>query len=645
MTQFGDLCRATCRYLGTGAALLSTMFNLVQPSLAAENKKPGDTNTATPIQHVIVIIGENRTFDHVFATYQPPAGQTVDNLLSKGIVNADGTPGPKFSLATQYYAHDLKTFEMAPGGKVPFKFLPPTNTQGTPTSPSDQFPAPFQTQAAAELAEPGLLSSDYWMLTTGASGLPQGVVDTRIRHVWNLPNGPYQLTPGVPYDAYAGSPVHRFYQMWQQLDCNVKKATTANPSGCQADLFPWVELSIGAGSNGNPQPSPFGWETTHEGAISMQFFNVQQGDAPYLTELAQTYALSDNMHQAVNGGTGANHIMLGSGTGFAYSDGKGNLAVPPSNEIENPNPQPGTNNWYTQDGYGGGSYSDCSDHTQPGVSAVYGYLSKLPYRTSTAICQKKAYYLLNNYSPGYYGDGSVNTGEFVIPPTSQITIADSLNTANVSWKYYGDGWNLYLQDPTFSNPWNGYCDICNFAQYTTSVMTNPQQRAEHLQDVTDLYNDIYNGSLPAVTFVKPSGFLDGHPASSKLDLFEGFVKKIVTELQANPTLWASTAVFVTFDEGGGNYDSGYVQPIDFFGDGTRIPFIVVSPYSKGGNVVHTYYDHVSILKFIEKNWGLAPVTGYGRDNLPNPTAGPTPYVPGNQPAIGDLTDMFTFNKK
>ncbi len=644
MTQFGNVCRATCRYLGTGAALLSTMLNLIQPGFAADVKKSGDNNTATPIQHVIVIIGENRTFDHVFATYQPPTGQTVDNLLSKGIINSDGTPGPNFKLATQFRAHDEKTFELAPGGKTAFKFLPPTNTQGTPTAPSDAHPAPFQTVAAAEQAEPGLLSSDYVKLTTGASGLPQGVIDTRIKNVNHLVNGPYPLTPSVPYDAYAGSPVHRFYQMWQQLDCDAKKATHSNPSGCQADLFPWVEISIGTGSNGNPQPKPFTDETTGEGSISMEFFNVQKGDASYFTELAQKYTLSDNMHQAVNGGTGANHIMLGSGTGFAYTDGNGHLAVPPSNEIENPNPQPGTNNWYTQDGYGGGSYSLCADHKQPGVSAVYKYLNSLPYRTSTAICQSSSYYLLNNYSPGYYGDGTVNSGEFVIPPVPQTTIADSLNNANISWKYYGDGWDLYLQDPTYSNPWNNYCDICNFAQYTTSIMTNPQQRAEHLQDVTDLYNDIYNGTLPAVTFVKPSGFVDGHPASSKLDLFEGFVKKIVTETKANPKLWKSTAIVVTFDEGGGFYDSGYVQPIDFFGDGTRIPFLVVSPFSTGGRVVHTYYDHVSVLKFIEKNWGLAPVTGYGRDNLPNPTAGPTPYVPGNQPAIGDLTEMFNFKK-
>ena len=73
---------------------------------------------------------------------------------------------------------------------------------------------------------------------------------------------------------------------------------------------------------------------------------------------------------------------------------------------------------------------------------------------------------------------------------------------------------------------------------------------------------------------EPDGSLDGHPASSKLNLFEGFTKDRCA-VQANPKLWASTAIFVTFDEGGGYWDSGYIQPLDFFGDGTRIPFIVV----------------------------------------------------------------------
>ncbi len=121
-----------------------------------------------------------------------------------------------------------------------------------------------------------------------------------------------------------------------------------------------------------------------------------------------------------------------------------------------------------------------------------------------------------------------------------------------------------------------------------------------------MYADISNGKLPAVSFVKPGGLLDGHPASSKFGLFEAFSRKIIDAVQRNPKLWASTAIFITNDEGGGYYDSGYIQPVDFFGDGSRIPLIIVSPYSRGGRVVHQYSDHVSLVKFIERNWSLAP---------------------------------------
>jgi phospholipase C len=86
--------------------------------------------------------------------------------------------------------------------------------------------------------------------------------------------------------------------------------------------------------------------------------------------------------------------------------------------------------------------------------------------------------------------------------------------------------------------------------------------------------------------------------------------------------------------------------LDFFGDGPRIPLVVVSPYSTGGHVVHSYGDHASILKFIERNWDLLPLTGRSRDNLPNPRPDKdNPYVPVNSPAIGDLFDMFDFDRK
>ena len=642
--QCGNLYRATCRYLGLAAALLSTVANLVAPpSLAAETHQ--QPTTATPIQHVIVIIGENRSFDHVYATYKPKLGQTVSNLLSRGIVNADGTPGPNYGLTEQFKAVDRTTFLISPKNKSPYPNIPAPGTDGAPTAASDSSPAPFQTMSVAKLAEPDLSGNYYQYLLTGATGLAHGVFDTRIPHVHRLGQGVFALTPALSYDDYAASPVHRFYQMWQQEDCSKSYRTSLNPSGCLGDLAAWVEVSIGAGSNGNPQPKPFTNITTGEGSTAMGFYNVQNGDAPYMKALADQYTLSDNFHQSVAGGTGANHIMFGYADSLWYSDGKGNIETPPTNQIENPNPQSGTNNWYDQDGYSGGTYSNCSDASQPGVVAVENYLESL----NPAIpprCASGAYYLLNNYNPGYNGDGTLTSqySPFTIPPTSQPHIGDVLAAAGLSYTYFGEGWNLYVTDPTGSNPYDAYCNICNPFQYATDIMTDPSQRLAHIQDTTNLYLDIDTGNLPAVSIVKPSGFLDGHPASSKLDLFEGFVNRIVNQVK-NSSAWSTTAIFITFDEGGGYYDSGYIQPVDFFGDGTRIPLLIVSPYSKGGVINHSYADHVSIIKFIERNWGLGTITSTSRDNFPNPTvAKGNPYVPTNRPALDDLFDAFNFHE-
>ena len=68
----------------------------------------------TPIEHVIVIVGENRTFDNLFATYKPNSRQSVGNLLSRGIVRADGSPGPNFLLAEQHTAEVLDFYTPTP---------------------------------------------------------------------------------------------------------------------------------------------------------------------------------------------------------------------------------------------------------------------------------------------------------------------------------------------------------------------------------------------------------------------------------------------------------------------------------------------------------------------------------------------------
>ncbi len=594
----------------------------------------GDGNTRTPIKHVVVIVGENRSFDHVYATYKPKKGESVWNLLSRGIVNEDGSPGPNFRRAQQIQATTTgTTFEPAPADRAPYTVLPPV-LAGGPTTPY----VANVTEAAE--AENGLPDNDLVLLTTGGTGLTSGTPDTRLANYATLPAGPFQLTKGIPYDAYTASPVHRFYQMWQELDCSARHATRENPSGCLNDLFPWVETTIGAGSNGKSQPAGFTNESTKEGSASMGFYNVLQGDAPYFKQLADQFAMSDNFHQSIEGGTGANHVALGTGDAIWFSDGKGNALVPPALNTENPNPQAGTNNYYTQDGYSGGTYSACADTTQPGVGPIVAYLGTQQVNPN---CDPGHYYLLNNYNPGFFGDGTVNTTNFTIPPSSVRTIGDELLESDISWRYYGDQWDRYVVDPDGTNPLDEYCNICNPFQYSSAIMGNEEVRGTNLKDTIDLYADIQDGWLPAFSIVKPSGFVDGHPASSKLDLFEGFSQKIIAAIQANPTLWSDTAIFVTFDEGGGYWDSGYVAPIDFFGDGTRIPLVVASPYTKAGHISHEYADHVSILKFVERNWSLPPVTNRSRDNLPNPRAErENPWVPVNGPAIDDLFDLFDF---
>jgi phospholipase C len=768
-----------CR-LGLSALALG-QFSL-GPALAGGAPSPADSYTHSPIKHVIIIIGENRSFDHVFATYVPTPGHTVHNLLSEGIIrldaNKNAVPGPNFRKAEQLAALDLgsqDSFLLTPpkqefaGGILPLpEVAGPSGAQGyfTPSgtyttiacgtttvngTTTTNYLDPVTCATVTENGLPDTADANgltyYQSLASGGTGQYAYTPDLRIANFYNLPPGPFQLTNGtnaatpgysLTYTDYSASPVHRFYQMWQQLNCSLEHASWENPSGCNGNLFAWVEATVGAGTNGLTQaqygqsyfstsfsdnfeyptgfsatipPTEAQWTaheyalydsvpaTTGEGATALGFYNVSQGDVPYFKSLADTYAMSDNFHQSVNGGTGANHIMLGHGDAIWFSDGNGHPQTPPHNvavttnppgwggpgtidQIENPNPQPGTNNFYTQDGYGvdyntgypqsewdktqpnglpiiygGGSYSNCSDPSQPGVKPILDYLRSLHIDPR---CEPGHYYLLNNYNPGYFGNGNnayldqnPSNTPFTVPPSSTPSIGDDLNDAKVSWKYYGDQWNNYVPDPYGLNYGlkgpnsNEYCNICNPFQYDTSIMANPAQLAAHIQDTVNLYADIANGTLPAVSFVKPSGYVDGHPASSKLDLFEGFVKKIVDQVESSPTYTRDTVIFITEDEGGGYYDSGYVQPLDFFGDGTRIPLIVVAnpkylPLRAGGYISHKYADHVSLLKFIERNWGLPPVTHRSRDNFPNPVQPEGSYAPVNTPALDDLFDFFGF---
>src|SRR6266851_1350621 len=282
----------------TGAAVAVTAMMTAAAAGTAPRASQAPA-TATPIKHVVVIIGENHSFDNVFATYQPPGGQKIRNLLAEGIITKNGDPGPNFKQAAQLTASNTKTYSLNPKITGAYPTLPRPNT--TYVSP-------------------------------GCDGQAPGSPDARFPA--NLPFGPYQITKYVPYfddhlqytggcefyGAYVGDPLHRFYQMWQQYGSH------------HGQLNTWVANTAGDG-------------------------------------------------------TGANHIALGTGFAASYQDSTGKAVPPPAGEIENPNPKPGTNNNYAQDGYGssttpntGGSYSNCADSSQPGVGVIDKLLTKLPYK-------------------------------------------------------------------------------------------------------------------------------------------------------------------------------------------------------------------------------------------------------------------------
>jgi phospholipase C len=569
---------------------------------------------------VIIIVGENRSFDHLYATYQPKnRDEKVLNLLSEHIVNADGTPGPNFARAHQFQIvtapNGGKFFISAgQGQKQLYATLPPPDLAGTGTL------SPY-----VGLVDPGLAAADEFLLGTGGSGLNFTLgADLRIANVNNLPPGPFQMTgPNMPFDAFTGDTIHQYFQMYQQMDCAIdaEHVSRDNPTGCLHDLQSAITTTFATPLTGTP----------HDTGQTMAFFNMQNGDAPLFKSLADQFTMSDNYHQPVMGGTGPDSQPLGFADQVFFSDGAGNPATPPANRIYNPDPQSGTLNLYTRRA----QWFNCADTSQPGIAAITNYLNSLPYAVETN-CGAGEFWQAVNVNPAFTPKGLPQTG-LIVPQTMQRSIGDVLSAQNIPWKYYGGGFNT-----SGTGALSAYCNICNPFEYEASY---PGMVADHMRDVTDLFADLTNGTLPAVSYVKPDGLLDGHPQSSKWGLFEAFARNIIELAQSNKEQWSETAIFVTVDEGGGYYDSGFIQPVDFFGTGPRIPMIAVSPFSTGGHISHTYNEHSSFVKFVERNWMLnTTLSDRSRDNLPNPKqGGDHVYVPRNMPAIGDLFDLFNFD--
>jgi len=189
---------------------------------------------------------------------------------------------------------------------------------------------------------------------------------------------------------------------------------------------------------------------------------------------------------------------------------------------------------------------------------------------------------------------TVNKQRQIGAPYQQVcwddpTLGDEADAAGVSWGYYtadvnGDG-----------GLWSGYQAIRHIRygpDWTNDVKT-PQ---------TQFFTDIQNGNLPAISWVTPTCANSDH-AGCGSNTGPSWVTSLVNAI-GQSKYWNSTAIFIFWDDYGGWYDHVAPKKLDYDGLGFRIPMIIISPYAKQGYVSHVPYEHGSILKFTEDQFGL-----------------------------------------
>jgi phospholipase C len=197
----------------------------------------------------------------------------------------------------------------------------------------------------------------------------------------------------------------------------------------------------------------------------------------------------------------------------------------------------------------------------------------------------------------------------VFPCFSNLTEGDLLSSAGISWKSYAPVEN------SSGYAWNTYDSI--------NQIRNTSAWSAHVFPYTSFVTDAQNGNLPAVSWLVPDT-ADSDHAPSSVCTGENWVVQQINAVMQGPD-WATTAIFLTWDDFGGLYDPAAPSNPDYYGFGPRVPMIIISPYALAGKVVHTQYEFSSVLKFMETRFGLTNLTARDLD-------------------AADMTDSFNFKQ-
>jgi phospholipase C len=217
-----------------------------------------------------------------------------------------------------------------------------------------------------------------------------------------------------------------------------------------------------------------------------------------------------------------------------------------------------------------------------------------------------------------------------------------LYTHHISWKYYvEDGLQPDCADgdlpcqPASQSPITP--GIWNPLPYFDTVHEDKQ--LNNIQGLESFYFDIANGQLPAVSWIVPDLAESEHPPGL-VSVGQAHVTKVVNAIMQSPD-WASTAIFVAWDDWGGFYDHVVPPKVDANGYGLRVPALVISPYARRGYVDHQTLSFDAYDKFIEdvflSSQRIDPTTDGRPDSRPT--------VRENVSVLGDLSRDFNFSQE
>ncbi len=401
----------------------------------------------------------------------------------------------------------------------------------------------------------------------------------------NLPNGPFRIDAAPvnrSFNEVLPSPIHNFYQNQEQIN------------GGKNNRF--VAMST-VGS----------WVMGHFDGSQMK-----------LWKWAQEYTLADHFFMGAFGGSFLNHQWLICACAPTFPD------APATTK-----PQLESNGDLKKRPTSPASVMDGPVQVFDGTVTPDGWVVNTSQPT----------YQPSGYPPAEGGDMNLaDAKRGPVPPQTQKTIGDTLSAKGVSWAWYSGAWNAALADGRRA-PAEKREVIYNLSpgalafqphhqpfNYHTRFAPGTADRAKHLKDQDDFVAAIDAGTLPQVSFYKPTGKYNEHPLYADVAQGDAHIDAMLQRLRKSPQ-WGKMAIIVTYDENGGFWD--HVPPPsgpglgDRFGPGSRIPAIVISPFSKKGHVDKTSYDTTSILKFITRRFGLEP-------------------LPGVREKTGDLSGAFAF---